>query len=124
TWRPPWLPPRTWVPVALFVAWSWASGTWARFPGGWHFAVGQLLLAVSYAAAFALFVRSSAQVRTLLRTYVIGALFAGAIGVVQWSAGLRAVGLQGDPNLFALYQVAAVPAAQALARTTPSTVAR
>ena len=123
-WRPPWLPPRAWVPVVLFVGWSWLSGTWARYPGGWHFAIGQLLLAGAYFLAFALFVRTSDQVRLLLRTYALGAGLAAVIGVLQWSTNVRATGLQGDPNLFALYQVAAIPAAIALARTARTAQAR
>jgi len=39
------------------------------------------------------------------------------VAVAQAGVNVRSVGLQGDPNIFALYQVAAVPAAGMLART-------
>src|SRR5215207_4617416 len=40
------------------------------------------------------------------------------VALAQAGVDVRSVGLQGDPNIFALYQVAAVPAAGMLARTT------
>lgn len=119
-WRPPTIPARAWLPVALLMMWAWASGFWASSMGGWSFAMGQLGLAAAYFAAFALFVDSPVQVRLLLRTFVIGALVATVVGVSQWAAGARAVGYQGDANLYALYQVASIPAAVALARTASS----
>lgn len=119
-WRPAALPPRAWLPTVLFIAWVWASGFWAQDIGAWFGGVGQIGLAVSFFAAFAFFVRDTAQVHALLRTFVIGSLVVAAIGVVQSFGGDRAVGLQGDGNLYAVYQVAAVPAAITLGRVSRS----
>lgn len=119
-WRPARLPPRAWLPTVLFISWAWASGFWAYEFGAWVEGVGQIGLAASFFAAFAFFVRDEAQVQALLRTFVVGALAVAAIGIVQSSSGDRAIGLQGDGNLYAVYQVAAVPAAITLGRVSRS----
>ncbi len=118
-WRPsrP-LPIAAILPVAAFLSWAWASGFWAADTGAWAFAMGQLALAVSYFLAFTLFVERIEQVRSLLRTFVYGAVFASFVAFAQVAAGdPRAEGLQGDPNIYALYQVAALPAAAVVAAT-------
>lgn len=101
--------------TTAFLAWVWASGLWSVDTRGWLASVGGFGLAVAYFLAVAVFATGSARVRRMLRTYVAAATAVGAVAVVQAAAGVRAVGLQGDPNIFALYQVAAVPAAWALA---------
>lgn len=108
-WRP--LVPRasSWIPMLLLVAWAWASGLWATDPDAWAGGLGRLAVAFAYFAAFALFVTRAEQVRPLLLTYLAGALAVVPIALVEYSAGIRAVGLQGDPNYFALYQAAAIP---------------
>jgi O-antigen ligase len=68
--------------------------------------------------AFAFLMTSPDTLRRVFATYVLGALAAVALGVMQTSNIGRALGLQGDPNLYALYQVLAVPAAFALGRST------
>jgi len=121
-WRPPRLRTSTWVPAVLFMSWAWASGFWARDHGDWSFAMFQIALALCFAAPFAFFVESAAQVRQLLRTYVVTAAFSGLLGIVQVFAHIqkgRGVGLQGDANIYALYQVAAVAACAQLIRTAP-----
>lgn len=126
TWRPPRLPASAWLPIVGFFAWAWASGFWASSTTAWARSIGQLGLAAAFFAAFALFVRTPTQVRQLLQTYVAGALLAACIGIVQVVVGgdERAVGLQGDGNLYAVYQVAAVPAAVTLARTSRQRLGR
>jgi O-antigen ligase len=116
-WRPPRIPLHLWVPIGAFTAWVWASGFWAESAGGWAGAVGRLGLGLCYLVAFATFVHDSRQLRQLLRTFVLGATVAAAIGINQALEGSRAIGLQGDANLYAVYQVAAVPAAVALVLT-------
>jgi len=118
-WRPRRLHPRIWLPTVLFVSWAWASGFWARDHGPWSFAMFQLALALCFAAAFAWFVESADQVRSLLRTYVLTAIVSAGLGVFQafTSTKGQATGLQGDHNIFAMYQVAAIAAAIGLART-------
>ncbi|SFK92185.1 O-antigen ligase family protein [Geodermatophilus ruber] len=110
--------PVTWLPAAAYVLLVVASGLWATDHGGWLFAIGQVLLALAFFAAFALLIDHPRQVGGLLRVYVVGALLAAGVGFLQSLTDARAVGLQGDANIYALYQVAALPAALALARTT------
>ncbi len=109
-------PAITWVPAAGFAAVVIASGLWAADFVGWVDALGQVALALAFFAAYALLVTSPEQVTGLLSAYVLGAVFAAAIGFSQALLDLRAEGLQGDANIYALYQVAALPAAAALAR--------
>lgn len=110
-WRP-----ATWLPAACLGLAIMASGLWAASPSGWTFEVGQLAVAGAFFAAFALLVTRPEQVTPLLMTYVVGATLVAPLGILQALSDARAVGLQGDANIFALYQVAAVPAAIALAR--------
>jgi O-antigen ligase len=113
----PAFPPLTWLPATGFVLLVVASGLWASDFDGWVFAIGQVVLAVAFFAAFALLIDSPAQVPALLRIFVLGAVAAAGIGFAQALTDERAVGLQGDANIYALYQVAALPAAVALARS-------
>lgn len=113
--RVPRLPTVTWLPAAAFVLLVVASGLWATSLSGWSFAVGQVGLAVVYFVTFALMVKRPEHVTGLLRVYVLGAVVASAIGCLQAITAARATGLQGDANIYALYQVAAMPAAFALA---------
>jgi O-antigen ligase len=115
-WKPPRIAVMSWLPAVAYVTWAWSSGFWALHADAWTSAMGGLVLAIAYFSAFALFVRSETQVLALMRTYAVGATAAGALALVQWQAGGRAVGLQGDPNIFALYEALAVPVATMLAR--------
>lgn len=116
--RIPSFPPLTWVPAASFVVVVVASGLWAADFPGWLDAMGQVGLAVSFFAAYALLIDHPSQVTGLLKLYVLGAVFAAGYGFSQALAGLRAEGLQGDANIYALYQVAALPAVLAAVRST------
>jgi O-antigen ligase len=120
-WRPPSLPRVAWLPPLLFAAWVWTSGLWAVSSAAWQASLGAIGLAGAYFIAFATLVESPAQVRQLLRTYVLGAGAVSFLAIAQAGVDVRSVGLQGDPNIFALYQVAAIPAAGMLARTTTGT---
>jgi O-antigen ligase len=115
-WKPPRMAVGSWLPAVAYVTWAWASGFWALHRSAWTDAMGGLVLAVAYFGAFTLFVRTKTQVLTLMRTYAVGAAAAGILALVQWRAGGRAVGLQGDANIFALYETLAVPVATMLAR--------
>jgi O-antigen ligase len=116
----PWKPPRTavisWLPAVAYISWALASGFWALHADAWTSAMGGLVLAMAYFSAFTLFIRAETQVLALMRTFAVGATAAGILALVQWHAGGRAVGLQGDPNIFALYETLAVPVATMLAR--------
>jgi O-antigen ligase len=113
----PAFPPLTWLPATGFVLLVVASGLWASDFDGWVFAIGQVVLAIAFFTAFALLIDSPTQVTALLRIYVVGAVAAAGIGFAQALTDARAEGLQGDANIYALYQVAALPAAVALARS-------
>ncbi len=113
--RVPRPPVYAWLPAAAFALWIIASGLWSTDHAAWVFAVGQVGLAVLFFASFALLVRSPHHVTSLLRVYVAGAVFAACYGLAQAFTAVRAEGLQGDANIYALYQVAALPAALALA---------
>jgi O-antigen ligase len=121
-WKPPRLPVMSWLPAVVYITWAWASGFWALHAGAWTQAMGGLVLAMAYFSAFTLFVRTKAQVLSLMRTYAVGATAAGILALLQWKAGGRAIGLQGDPNIFALYETLAVPVATMLARRTRGVV--
>jgi O-antigen ligase len=110
------LPSWSWVPAALYGTWALASSFWARDFGAWATAMGQLGLALCVFLAFALLVGSEAVVRRVLRTLVLGAIAAAALGWLHTDALGRAEGLQGDANFFALYQAMAIPAALVLGR--------
>ena len=104
------------LPVVVLLVWALASGYWATGTGAWAYAMGQLGLALTYFVSFAVVVERRHQVHQLLRTFVLGAVFASGVAFVQVLGGAdRAEGLQGDPNIYALYQVAALPAAALLA---------
>lgn len=115
-WRPHRLPAPAWLPPILFATWAMASGFWATHAASWLFALGQIGLAIAYFAVFAFLVTDPAQVRPLLQTYTLAAIAVAMVGIFQITGGVRAAGLQGDPNLYALYQVAAIPAAFGLSR--------
>ena len=112
------LPSSTWTPAAAFTLVIVASGLWAANFDDWVFAIGQVGIAIAYFAAFALLVRRPEEVAGLLRVYVLGAVLSAGIGFYQAAIDTRAEGLQGDPNIYGLYQVAALPAAFALMRLT------
>lgn len=122
TWRPRLaLSPGVLLPVGLLVIWVWTSGLWATDTRAWAYALGQIALALAYFVTFALVLERREQVYELLQTVVGGAVFAATVGFVQVAAGAaRAEGLQGDPNIYALYQVAALPAAAWLATGGPA----
>jgi O-antigen ligase len=112
------VPSWSWVPVVLFGVWALVSGFWATSLGGWAIAMFELGLAGCVYLAFAFLLDSPDALRRVFRTYVFGAMAAVMLGVMQTSNIGRALGLQGDPNLYAMYQVLAVPVALTLGRST------
>lgn len=107
--------PAVGVPAALLFAWVLVSGTWAESEGAWLRSVYELGLALGFFVAYTVLIGSRDVVRRLLRTFLVGALVVAPLGIVQAVQGARAVGLQGDPNTYALYQLSAVPVAVFLA---------
>lgn len=97
------------LPVALFVTIQLFGGFWAADLTAWTFALGQTSLALAYLMGFVVLVQDRRQVRRLVRTFCLAAVAAAGVGIGQAAFGLRASGLQGDANIYALYQVAAIP---------------
>lgn len=107
------------LPVFALVVSYAVSGFWSHHRDDWLFALGQLALALAYFGAFALLLDTDdtqRQLHPLMRTYAFGSIGAAVIAAIQGLVLHRAVGLQGDPNIFALYQVMAVPVVFGLAR--------
>lgn len=114
--------------VLLYGAWLLASAWWATEVGLVFETFFRYLLAVAYMLAFAVLVRSHRDLSPILTTLTLAALAVGTVAFVQYlgsaeafaELGRGAKGLQGDHNIFALYQVMALPAALVVAATTSS----
>jgi putative inorganic carbon (HCO3(-)) transporter len=120
------------VAVAAYGMWTAASLSWAE-DGGLVFETSfRYLLVLAYMLAFALLVRSKQHVVVVFATLAFGALVFGLISFAGYASAaddynslVRAKGLQGDYNFFALYEVIALPPALVLAaraRTARTTV--
>ncbi len=103
--------PHPWVavPAVLLTTWTIVTGIWATDRGAWLEAVLELALSLIFFVAFSLLVDSRAMAHRLLVGFAVGASLAAPVALAQVTTGARAVGLQGDPNTFALYQLAALP---------------
>src|SRR5947209_6097474 len=100
--------------VLAFGLWLLASTYWAAHPGYTFRAVAEYGLAVAYMLAFAVLIRSKHQVYQIALTFAVGAFVFGLYGVYQYVshtriAGDRAYGLQGEPDLYGVYQAIAAP---------------
>lgn len=104
------------VPAGALTVCLLASGLWAADQAAWQEAVLELALALGFFFAYVTLVRSREQLRSLLLTYVVGATGAAVVGLFQIDQDVRAVGLQGDPNTYALYTLAALPVTAELGR--------
>ncbi len=107
--------PRVGIPAAGMAIWLFLGALWSPSLYAWAGAVLQLALALCYFTAYVVLIRSRQDVRALLLVFVAGAAVFAVVGLVQALQGIRATGLQGDPNTYALYEVCAVPIATALA---------
>ena len=77
--------------------------------------MGQMALALCYFVSYVVLLESREQMRRLMVWYVYGATVVAFVGLSQTSLTTRAVGLQGDANMYALYELAAIPIAASLA---------
>ena len=91
------------------------SSIWADSFGGWASAMGQMALALCYFVSYVVLLESREQMRRLMVWYVYGATVVAFVGLSQTSLTTRAVGFQGDANMYALYELAAIPIAASLA---------
>ena len=111
------------VACGAFGCWMLLSVYWAEEPSAVYRQMFSYLLAIAYMLTFAVVVRTPRQLKAVFGTLAIGSLVFGVISFVSYLAlgeqylddGLGAVGLQGDKNYFAVYQVVALPAALTLA---------
>lgn len=103
--------PHPWVavPAVLLAALVLLTGIWAPAGVGWRGDVLELALAMALFLGYSLLIDSRALVYRLLVSYAVGATLVAPVACWQFAQGLRAVGFQGDPNTFALYQLAALP---------------
>lgn len=107
--------PAVGIPAVLLFAWVLVSGAWAGSRGSWLGSLYELVLALGFFTAYTVLISSRDVVRRLLITFAVGALVVAPLGIVQAAQAGRAIGLQGDPNTYALYQLAALPIAVFLA---------
>jgi len=99
------------ISVAGLGLWVFLSSLWAQSLHAWAPAMGQFALALCYFLAYVLLIQSRQQLRRLLLSYVVGAAVVALVGLSQTSATVRAVGYQGDANMYALYELAGLPVA-------------
>jgi O-antigen ligase len=102
---------------ALF-AWALASAYWADDASYVFRTMASFGVSAGYILACVVLIRNRRHMQLVFATFVAGAGVFGVISIVSYVASGRSAGgegLQGDQNYFALYQVAALPLALALA---------
>jgi hypothetical protein len=102
---------RLWLWVGAYAAWAVASGFWTVDLSGTLFLVASLAIGVTYAFAFATLIEAERDFQTVLGFLTVGALATGVYSIITYfSGGLeRSGGGAGDPNLFASFQLVALP---------------
>jgi O-antigen ligase len=116
---------RSWLlaAVAGLGIWILVSSFWASDTGLVRTTAFSYGLAIAYMLAFAVLVRTRRQLTSVLTALVAGSVIFGSIAFAAYALGVGVGGVQegrvqafaGDPNYFAVYQVAALPAALVLA---------
>jgi O-antigen ligase len=108
--------------VGAYGLWTLLSVIWAADSGLVQETTFRYFLVLAYTLAFALLVRTTQQVAIVFATLALGALVFGLISFAGYASAaddynqlVRAKGLQGDYNFFALYEVVALPPALVLA---------
>lgn len=106
-------PPLAWA--GGYLLWALASGLWADSPRFWGL-LAALAIALCSTLALAMLVRSAADLRLVLYAVGASATLTGLLSVWQYLGGAeRPGGGVGDPNVFAMYQIFALPLIVALA---------
>lgn len=102
---------RLWVWAGAYAAWAVASGFWTVDPSGTLFLVASLAIGVTYAFAFATLIEAERDFQTVLGFLTVGALATGIYSIMTYLVGglERSGGGAGDPNLFAAFQLVALP---------------
>lgn len=120
-------PPLVWA--GAFTLWALASALWTVDLGMAFQQFLGLVFAASFLIAAAGLVGNQADALLVFRAYAAAAVVTGAISIVTFDpeVALRQVGEQidpntvtGDPNIFAMYQVVAVPILLMLSAHAPS----
>jgi hypothetical protein len=113
-------PPLIWA--FAYATWALASGLWTVSLGGTAFLLGSLAVSIVYMLCFAGLLNSEDELERVLYAFTFAALGIGAFAIAAfafgWSQDLeegRSSGGAGDPNIFASYQVVALPLAVVLA---------
>lgn len=108
-WRPPAIPPRSWVPVLMMTVWAFASGAWATDQFQFIYSEGLLVLGFAYFVITAFLVDSHEKVETFWRAYWYGGLAGAASGIFAIIVGIRGVGFTTDPNFFGVMIATMIP---------------
>jgi putative inorganic carbon (hco3(-)) transporter len=105
-----------------YATWAVASGLWTVSLGGTSFLLGSLAVSIVFMLSFAGLLTSERQLERVLYAFTFAALGIGAFAIAAFAFGLsenleagRSTGGTGDPNIFAAYQVVALPLAIVLA---------
>ncbi len=121
--------PLVWV--GAYFLWALASFAWTINAVDTRIKLGSLMLAVVYLLAAATLIESVRELRIFLAAIAAASLLIGLFGIATVALGIssqlqegRPNGGAGDPNLFAVYQVLAVPLTIALVASTRSRSAR
>jgi O-antigen ligase len=108
-WRPPAVPPRSWIPVLMMTVWAFASGAWATDQVQFVYSEGLLVLGFAYFVITAFLVDSHEKVETYWRAYWYGGLAGAASGIFAIVVGIRGVGFTTDPNFFGVMIATMIP---------------
>ena len=102
---------RLWIWVGAYAAWAVASGFWTLDPSGTVFLIASLAIGVTYAFAFATLIDAERDLHTVLGFLTVGAVATGIYSIMTYLLGglERSGGGAGDPNLFAAFQLVALP---------------
>jgi O-antigen ligase len=108
--------------LGAYGVWTAASLAWADDSGLVIETTLRYVVVLAYMLAFALLIRTKQQLTIVFATLAIGALVFGTMSFAGYASAaddynqlVRAKGLQGDYNFFALYEVVALPPALVLA---------
>jgi O-antigen ligase len=126
------------LPVGSPVLWAAAYATWAVASGLWTvsldstgFLLASLGIAVVYMLAFATLTDSERELKRVLVAVSAAAIAIGVLAILSFALNLpldlhggRSEGGTGDANLFAAYQIAALPLVLALASEVAPGLAR
>jgi O-antigen ligase len=108
-WRPPAIPPRSWIPVLMLTVWAFASGAWATDNFQFMYSEGLLALGFAYFVITAFLVDSHEKVETFWRAYWYGGMISAASGIFAIIVGIRGVGFTTDPNFFGVMIATMIP---------------